>query len=178
MKVFISWSGAQSKAIAQALHEWIPDVIQTVEPWMSAADINAGTRWAEELARELQRIRFGIFCMTAQNLTAPWMLYEAGALSRQLRQGRVCPYLFGVGPAQLTPPFSQFQAVSTDKDGTKRLMQAVNKAGEKSALSEQRLVKYFENSWPDRSEQCAHRAQDHISRRRPRPMSGAPRWLA
>lgn len=149
MKVFISWSGAESKAVALALHEWIPDVIQAVEPWMSAADIDAGSRWSEELARELNRIRFGIFCMTSANLTAPWMLYEAGALSRQLRQGRICPYLFGVGPKDLASPFSHFQAVSTDKDGTRRLMQALNKAAEKNALSEQRLVKYFEKSWPD-----------------------------
>jgi hypothetical protein len=149
MKVFISWSGAESKAVALALHEWIPDVIQTVEPWMSAADIEAGARWAEDLARELNQIRFGIFCMTPRNLTAPWMLYEAGALSRQLRQGRVCPYLFGVAANELAAPFSHFQAVSSDKDGTKRLMQAVNKAAEKNALSDQRLVKYFEKGWPD-----------------------------
>jgi hypothetical protein len=149
MKVFISWSGAESKAIALALHEWIPDVIQAVEPWMSAADIDAGARWSEELARELNRIRFGIFCMTAGNLTAPWMLYEAGALSRQLRQGRICPYLVGVGPKDLASPFSHFQAVNSDKDGTRRLMQSLNKAAEKNALSEQRLGKYFDNSWPD-----------------------------
>jgi hypothetical protein len=149
MKVFISWSGPESKAIALALHEWIPDVIQAVEPWMSAADIDAGARWSEELARELNRIRFGIFCMTAGNLTAPWMLYEAGALSRQLRQGRICPYLFGVVPKDLAAPFSHFQAVNSDRDGTRRLMQSLNKAAEKNALSEQRLGKYFDNSWPD-----------------------------
>lgn len=35
MKLFISWSGARSQALALALQEWLPLVIHYVEPRLS-----------------------------------------------------------------------------------------------------------------------------------------------
>lgn len=32
MKVFISWSGERSQALAQALRDWLPLVLHFVEP--------------------------------------------------------------------------------------------------------------------------------------------------
>jgi hypothetical protein len=93
MKVFISWSGPRSKAAAQALHQWLPDVIQSIEPWMSAEDIDAGARWGNEVTNELAQTRCGIICLTQDNLTAPWILFEAGALSKTIEKTYVIPYL-------------------------------------------------------------------------------------
>jgi hypothetical protein len=56
MKVFISWSGSRSNALAEALRDWIPLVLHYVEPWLSQTDIEAGQRWAEQVAKELARI--------------------------------------------------------------------------------------------------------------------------
>ena len=44
MKVFLCWSGTRSKGIANALHEWLPRVIQALDPWISV-DIDKGARW-------------------------------------------------------------------------------------------------------------------------------------
>lgn len=60
MKVFISWSGERSQALAQALRDWLPMVLYYVEPWLSHSDIEAGERWAHEVAKELEVSKFGI----------------------------------------------------------------------------------------------------------------------
>jgi hypothetical protein len=153
MKIFISWSGRQSKSIAQTLRVWIPDVIQAVEPWASQADIQPGTRWAEELARALQQIRFGIICLTPDNLTAPWILYESGALSKTLKNSRVCPYLFSVKPQEIVGPLAQFQSVVADRSGTKRLIAAINDALGDNGLDKERLDRAFDNHWDELDKQ-------------------------
>src|ERR1700749_560604 len=67
MKVFISWSGTRSRAVANALHPWLPDVLQQMEPWMSQRDIGAGARWSQELDEQLESTQFGIICVTPEN---------------------------------------------------------------------------------------------------------------
>ena len=44
-KVFISWSLPRSKAVAEALHDWLPIVVPSIETWMSAADFDKGAKW-------------------------------------------------------------------------------------------------------------------------------------
>jgi len=51
MKVFVSWSGEHSKAVASALQGWLEFFFQGVSFWMSDRDIQAGQRWGEELDR-------------------------------------------------------------------------------------------------------------------------------
>ncbi len=66
MKVFISWSGEQSRIVAEALRDWLPDVIQAIEPFLSSHDIPKGARWGLELAHELEGTSVGIICLTSE----------------------------------------------------------------------------------------------------------------
>jgi hypothetical protein len=89
--VFISWSGKRSKSAAQSLYDWLPLVLQSVRPWMSEEDIQKGSRGLDEIGRALEGIKIGVICLAPENLTAPWILYEAGALSKTLdAKTRVC----------------------------------------------------------------------------------------
>ena len=90
MKVFISWSGTRSNRVGKALRIFLEDVNQAIKPWMSETDIDAGSRWAAELAKQLEETNFGIICLTPESLTSPWSLFEAGALSKSIRDSRVC----------------------------------------------------------------------------------------
>lgn len=91
MKVFISWSGDLSHAMAQALADWMPNVIQAVKPFLSSEAIQKGARWFEQIGGQLEETHFGVLCLTRSNLNAPWILFEAGALSKQLEIARVAP---------------------------------------------------------------------------------------
>ena len=91
LDVFISWSGQRSKALALQLHDWLKAVVQRANPWMSERDIGAGQRWNEQISARLKDTHFGIICLTPENLNAPWLLFEAGAVAKALDLARVVP---------------------------------------------------------------------------------------
>ncbi len=136
MKVFISWSGKRSQALAQALHEWIPLVLQYVDPWVSETDISAGDRWALAVASELEASNFGIICITPENLSSEWVLFEAGALAKSMQDAKVIPLLFGLEFSDITGPLSQFQAKKVDQDGITEVIQAINAVAENKTSNE------------------------------------------
>src|SRR6185295_17387373 len=84
MKVFLSWSGTPSKTVAIAFRDLLKRVIQSSEPWVSDRDIQAGRRWRGDLAEELRETNFGIICVTKDNQSAPWILFESGALAKMV----------------------------------------------------------------------------------------------
>jgi hypothetical protein len=100
--IFLSWSGDRSNRVAQALKKWLPLVLDDVKPWFSDKDILAGKRWFLEVGQGLQETNFGIICLTRDNLESPWLLFEAGALSKALDEGHVCPYLLDVEVKDIT----------------------------------------------------------------------------
>jgi hypothetical protein len=97
MDVFISWSGERSKYVAQRLHVWLRQVLQMVKPWMSSENILAGARWTAEIVAHLSTSKFGVICVTPENLSAPWLVFEAGALAKTIdEKTHVSPYLIGL----------------------------------------------------------------------------------
>lgn len=147
MKVFISWSGPRSKVIAEALGYWLPKVLQAVRTFVSTNSIDKGTRWRSVVANELEQSGFGIVCLTPENLTAPWILFEAGALSKH-QKDNVCTVLYDVEPADFGDPLSQFQTTKTDKDDIKDLVKVINRVNEGASLTETDLEETFEVWWP------------------------------
>ncbi len=151
MKIFMSWSGNVSQQLAQALREWLPDVVQSVQVFVSSEDIDKGTRWVNELFKELDDSVFGIICITKENLNSPWLNFEAGAVSKSLRQqsnAKVWTLLFGIEPAALSGPLSLFQATSYEKGDVKRLIGTINKNLSRPLTSET-LDQAFERTWPE-----------------------------
>jgi hypothetical protein len=129
MKVFLSWSGERSRRVAEALRDWLPDIIQSIKPWMSATDIEAGSRWSRELWDQLAETQVGILCLTTSNQQSPWMLFEAGALAKSLANTFVCPYLIGMDQNDIKPgPLVQFQTKRADENGTWELLKTLNRA--------------------------------------------------
>lgn len=130
VKIFISWSGKRSKAMAGALKEWLPLILQYAKPWVSDKDIGAGDRWAQAIAGELESSNFGILCITPENLRSEWILFEAGALSKSMLDAKVIPLLFGLELSDLSGPLSQFQAQKVDQQGLLDVIKAINAVAE------------------------------------------------
>ena len=164
MKVFISWSGPQSGHIARALRDWLPNVIQTLEPWMSAEDIDAGSRWNQEMADQLDATDFGILCITRANPEHPWLVYEAGALSKSVGRSRVVPYCIGLNPTDIpNGPLTQFQGKIAERDPTFEMVRSINNAMGGSGLSADRLQGAFDAWWPTLKESLSDLPEDEPS---------------
>ena len=148
MKVFISWSGVTSHNVAMVLRDYFPIVIQSIEPYVSSEDIDKGARWNNEISKELEQCQFGILCITKDNREAPWLLFEAGALAKNIDISRVTPFLFGVKDEDLPPPLRQFQTTKFIEGDVKKMIHSLNKANNSGELPEALLNKSFENWWP------------------------------
>ena len=151
MDIFISWSGERSRAIAEAIREWLPKIMPSVKPWMSQTDINKGSRWNPDIAQNLDTSKAGIFCLTPSNLTSESILFEAGAISKSVSESRVYTLLAGVEVANLRWPLAQFQATSLFKDDFKKMLCDINKdliRLEESSSPEDVLEEAFDLWWP------------------------------
>jgi hypothetical protein len=125
MKVFISWSGEQSKEIGEAFRSWLPKVLQAVKPYFSPDDIAKGTRWESDIAKELETCLLGLLILTPGNVEAPWLMFEAGALSKTIEKSKVCPLLFGLKPADIKGPLVHFQAAKFEAEEIKRVVKMI-----------------------------------------------------
>ncbi len=148
MKVFISWSGESSLRVAQTLRDWLPSVIQSLEPYVSSEDIDKGARWSTDISRELEEASYGILCVTRENMEAPWLNFEAGALSKSFEKGRVSPLLFGVKRSEIKGPILQFQSTVTERDDVKKLLKSLNWSCSPPLLDDGRLEMIFDVWWP------------------------------
>jgi hypothetical protein len=148
MDVFISWSGERSRAAAEALRGWLPKIINAIKPWLSSADIDKGARWGTDVAVRLEIAKAGIICLTPSNLHSDWILFEAGALSKTLKNTFVCPLLIGLEPADVKGPLAQFQATRAIKDELLQLLKTLNTALGDGALPDSHIDEAFEVWWP------------------------------
>lgn len=147
-QLFISWSGDLSHRVAAQLHEWIPTVLQSAEPFLSSTDIEKGSRWSDHVAKKLEECGFGIIVLTPSNLNAPWILFEAGALSKMVGRGQVSALLVGLDLVDVKLPLSQFQNTVFQKDDVLKLIQSINRAGS-APLRDEVLIRAFNALWPD-----------------------------
>ncbi len=148
-RVFISFSGDISREVATALYDWLPTVIQEVKPFMST-NIAKGSQWISQIGDNLENAAFGILCVTKDNLSSPWLHYEAGALSQKLparTEPRVSPVLHKVPNDNLRDPLRLLQTTNlSDKESIYALLRSINEnAQNKLPLSTLEVV--FERAY-------------------------------
>jgi hypothetical protein len=126
MKVFICWSGDDSKELAEELRQLIHKIFPRKDVKVELSyDLRTGQVWLPGLIKKLGRTQFGVLCVTPSNLNSDWLLFEAGVLfmTTTFKSDKcLCPYLMGVRPSDLPAPLGMFQAVTADEAGTLKLL--------------------------------------------------------
>ncbi|MFC9467162.1 toll/interleukin-1 receptor domain-containing protein [Streptomyces coelicoflavus] len=150
MRIFISWSGEMAKQCAEALRDWLPYMNQAIDPFVSSQDISKGERGLSKIADQLQECSFGIVCVTRENQSAPWINFESGALSRELGDSALIPFLLDMQVKDLdSGPITQFQAVDgSNKEDVWAMVRAVNGKCE-TTVELDRLRTTFDRFWQD-----------------------------
>jgi hypothetical protein len=148
MKVFISWSGEESGAVAQVLRQQLPCIIQAVKPFVSSEDIEKGAAWFQQIGAELEKSDFGILCLTNANQNSKWVQFEAGALAGKFSKARIAPLLIDTTPTAIKPPLSQFQLTDiNNKEDFFKLILSINACLGENALTQETLQEIFNNWW-------------------------------
>lgn len=148
VNVFLSWSGNLSREVATILKSWLPDILRTVDPWISNDHIGKGKPWFETIVEQLGKSPIGIIVVTAENVASNWIHFEAGAIYLAAKGAPVCSYLIDVGHSALKgSPLGQLQLTLADKDDTWRLVRDINKLLE-VPHDEKLLKNTFDKKWP------------------------------
>ena len=130
------------------LRDWLPLVINRIEPWISSKDIQLGGTWLVQLTKALNECEAGIICVTPENLGSRWIMFEAGALMR-VPSATVVPFLYEVEADKLPHPLGMFQSAKAEMDQTRILIHSLNEKVRGKALDRQVLDRAFNKWWPE-----------------------------
>lgn len=148
MKVFVSWSGARSRAVAELISDWIKCVLQASQPWISTRDIDKGAIWFSEISDQLKDTAAGIVCLTQENKNKPWILFETGALAKGLSTNRVCTFLIDLKSSDIEDPLAQFNHTFPERSSMWGLTCSLNSCLDLHRLDERILKQVFDTYWP------------------------------
>lgn len=146
--VFLSWSGELSRCVALLFRDFMNELFTTSDiTFISCEDIKLGQKWAEILFKHLENDNLGIVFVTKENLTAPWLHYEFGALSKEAFS-RVIPVLIDLNRNDVDDtPIGQFQsAISIKKENICKLMTGICKHI-KPSIRSKTLSRRFKKNW-------------------------------
>lgn len=167
MKVFLSWSGQRSKEVASLLSDWLCCVIQASRPWISTRDLDRGSLWFGEINDQLKDTTVGIICLTQENKTRPWIIFEAGALAKGLSTSRVCTLLIDLESKDIEDPLAQFNHTFPTRDSILGLVKTLNSTLASNGLDNRILEQVFDTYWP----QFESRYQDILAKTEAQPPS-------
>jgi hypothetical protein len=151
MDIFIIWHGPRGNAVAAALKDWLPQIVNAFNPWFSST-AQKGSRWLFEIAARLAKARAGIICLTPSALTAPWVLFESGAIAKSRDKTYACTLLIDLKSEDVTYPLAQFTHTPTTRPEFLKLVKDLNDALGKDHLPEAQIEKSFAKWWPDLEE--------------------------
>lgn len=161
MRTFVAWSGALSHGVALQLKELLRLTFPALDAFVSTEDIRKGEQWRAAVTEALAQSQRGIICLTLDNYHQPWVLFEAGVLTRALQRPVVCTILIDdLEPSTLEgSPLSQFQHTRLERYDMRRLIRQINREVDERGRTETELDILFDKLWPDTEKALAELIQ-------------------
>jgi hypothetical protein len=146
--IFVSWSGNRSKFFADKFYRFLGLVLPCMKRWMSSHDIESGTHWNDEVSKNLKICNTGIICVTNENKDKPWVLFEAGAVSKLYENSRVIPLLFDLKQTEIpsSHPLATFQMQKVEREEVFQLINDLNRRAV-VPVEDSSIKSYFESYW-------------------------------
>lgn len=136
-KVFFSWSGDMSKEIAKEFKKLFDLTFSLViDSFMSEVDISPGERSISTISSALEECNYGIAFVCKDNVRAPWINFEAGALAKAVSKGKVFVLLLDNDASSLAgTPLAEFQYKHFNKEEVWEILERIaSLAGSKNAV--------------------------------------------
>ncbi len=147
MNIFISWSGERSKAVAIFLADWLRCTIQATRPWVSSRNLERGSLWFNVIYEKLSECSVGVVCLTPENQSKPWILFESGALAKGIISNKLFTFLIDLQPNDVIEPLNQFNHTMPTGGGIMALLETIN-SGLMDPLPASTLQSVFDTYWP------------------------------
>jgi hypothetical protein len=132
--VYLCWSKGLGRLLAERFHRWIKDQMgDYIDPFFSPEDIEVGRPWWESLRKEMKDNEHAILFMTREMAHAPWVIFEAGAISRNLAKSRIIPVMVDIETWDLPAPLQQLQNIDKEQVvfvGFERILILPSQAGQ------------------------------------------------
>jgi hypothetical protein len=93
-------------------------------------------------------MNFGLLFLTKENTNSPWIHFEAGALTKVIKESLICPILFEIEELETTSPLSQFQGIQYKKDTILNLIHQINDNALEQNQDLETINERFEHCWP------------------------------
>jgi hypothetical protein len=143
--VFLSWSGQQSKMVAEFLKELIEDVVYGSKVYFSDKDIKTGEDWRASIDEAIKSSIFGFVIMTKENQNSSWLNYEAGSLASEFDK-RVSALLVNISGEELGDhPLKKYQFDFFNQEKLPNIIEDIAYKIEGSSHDKSRTLKLIES---------------------------------
>ena len=119
-KVFISWSGNKAKVCADFLTTLFQEIFEKSDIIFYSKQISDGRMWICDIDEALKKSQIGIILLTREDISRPWINFEAGAIYMVSKESIVIPVFIDIESNNIMAehPLKLFQSTKKfDLDG-------------------------------------------------------------
>ncbi|WP_371152077.1 TIR domain-containing protein [Buchananella felis] len=153
-RIFISWSGDETIALAKVVHDLFEKVSDSFQPWYSEEGLRIGSfDQHKQILDKISASDAVILVVTRDNHRAPWLNYEAGAgsVNCKAQTKPVIPLLANLSVSEVSKPIGQYQSkLAPTKDDFWTL---IKNFASLANLEISRVQSRFEDAWPKTQDQ-------------------------